>query len=109
MESILTGLVWIGKKTAEGCKLNQLHHKHQPPQHRRHLQKKPEQVWDNGLQARQSALQVEKKFNQHLLELYKLSKDRIDSHLCEFLDTQYFEKQVKTMLNIKGLKKNHGI
>ncbi|XP_041033692.1 ferritin heavy chain-like isoform X2 [Carcharodon carcharias] len=60
--------------------------------------KRPEQEdWDNGLSAMQCALQLEKNINQSLLELYKLSKDRSDPHLCDFLETQYLEKQVKTI------------
>ncbi|XP_067830509.1 ferritin heavy chain-like [Heptranchias perlo] len=60
--------------------------------------KKPEQdEWDNGLQAMQCALQLEKNINQSLLELHKLSKDRTDPHLCDFLETHCLEKQVKTI------------
>ncbi|XP_078093229.1 ferritin heavy chain-like [Mustelus asterias] len=60
--------------------------------------KRPEQDdWDNGLQAMQCALQLEKNINQSLLELYKVSKDRSDPHLCEFLEVHYLEKQVKTI------------
>ncbi|XP_078286543.1 ferritin heavy chain-like [Rhinoraja longicauda] len=62
--------------------------------------KKPEQGWDNGLQSMKCALQLEKNINQHLLELHKLSKDRNDFHLCEFLETHYLEKQVKSIKNL---------
>ncbi|XP_060705665.1 ferritin heavy chain-like [Hemiscyllium ocellatum] len=60
--------------------------------------KRPEQDdWDSGLQAMQCALQLEKNINQSLLELYKLSKDKSDPHLSNFLETHYLEKQVKTI------------
>ncbi|XP_051898838.1 ferritin, heavy subunit-like [Pristis pectinata] len=62
--------------------------------------KKPDQGWDSGLQAMQCALQLEKNINQHLLELYKLSQDRNDPHLCEFLEIHYLGKQVKTIKNL---------
>uniref|UniRef100_UPI00398E8A1A ferritin, higher subunit-like n=1 Tax=Pristiophorus japonicus TaxID=55135 RepID=UPI00398E8A1A len=58
--------------------------------------KKPEQdEWNNGLEAMQRALQMEKNVNQSLLDLHKLSTGSTDPHLCDFLETHYLDEQVK--------------
>ncbi|XP_067833730.1 ferritin heavy chain, oocyte isoform-like isoform X1 [Heptranchias perlo] len=58
--------------------------------------KKPEQdEWSNGLEAMQRALQMEKDVSQSLLDLHKLSTERTDPHLCDFLETHYLDEQVK--------------
>ncbi|XP_067830486.1 ferritin heavy chain B-like isoform X1 [Heptranchias perlo] len=58
--------------------------------------KKPEQdEWSNVLEAMQRALQMEKNVNQSLLDLHKLSTERTDPHLCDFLETHYLDEQVK--------------
>uniref|UniRef100_UPI00398EA6D8 ferritin, higher subunit-like n=1 Tax=Pristiophorus japonicus TaxID=55135 RepID=UPI00398EA6D8 len=58
--------------------------------------KKPEQdEWSNGLEAMQRVLQMEKNANQSLLDLHKLSTGSTDPHLCDFLETNYLDEQVK--------------
>ncbi|XP_067828094.1 ferritin heavy chain B-like isoform X1 [Heptranchias perlo] len=58
--------------------------------------KKPEQdEWSNGLEVMQRALQMEKNVNQSLLDLHKLSTERTDPHLCDFLESHYLDEQVK--------------
>ncbi|KAM4650889.1 ferritin heavy chain B-like [Discoglossus pictus] len=60
--------------------------------------KKPERdEWTNTLEAMQAALQLEKTVNQALLDLHKLATDKIDPHLCDFLETEYLEEQVKAI------------
>ncbi|XP_034508215.1 ferritin heavy chain [Ambystoma mexicanum] len=60
--------------------------------------KKPERdEWGNGLEAMEGALQLEKSVNQSLLDLHKVSTDRNDPHLCDFLETHYLEEQVKSI------------
>ncbi|XP_078094638.1 ferritin heavy chain B-like [Mustelus asterias] len=57
---------------------------------------KPEQdEWSYGLEAMQSALQMEKNVNQSLLDLHKLSSGNTDPHLCDFLESHYLDEQVK--------------
>ncbi|XP_023869004.1 ferritin, middle subunit-like [Salvelinus sp. IW2-2015] len=57
--------------------------------------KKPERdEWGNGLEAMQCALQLEKNVNQALLDLHKIASDKVDSHLCDFLETHYLNEQV---------------
>ncbi|XP_018428621.1 PREDICTED: ferritin, middle subunit-like [Nanorana parkeri] len=57
---------------------------------------KPERdEWGNTLDAMQAALQLEKTVNHALLDLHKLATDKVDPHLCDFLESQYLEEQVK--------------
>ncbi|XP_062991310.1 ferritin heavy chain B-like [Elgaria multicarinata webbii] len=60
--------------------------------------KKPEQdEWGNSLEALQRALQLEKKVNQALLDLHKLATEKGDPQLCDFLESEYLEEQVKAI------------
>ncbi|XP_067407585.1 ferritin heavy chain A-like [Emydura macquarii macquarii] len=60
--------------------------------------KKPERdEWGNSLEALQCALQLEKTVNQALLDLHKLATEQNDPHLCDFLESDYLEEQVKAI------------
>ncbi|XP_062991313.1 ferritin heavy chain A-like [Elgaria multicarinata webbii] len=60
--------------------------------------KKPEyDKWGNCLDVLQRALQLEKKVNQALLDLHKLATRKEDPHLCDFLESEYLEEQVKAI------------
>ncbi|KAG8505683.1 Ferritin heavy chain [Galemys pyrenaicus] len=60
--------------------------------------KKPDRDdWENGLNAMECALHLEKSVNQSLLELHKLATDKNDPHLCDFLETHYLDEQVKSI------------
>ncbi|XP_015275503.1 PREDICTED: ferritin heavy chain B-like [Gekko japonicus] len=60
--------------------------------------KKPDQdEWDNSLDAMQEALQLEKQVNQALLDLHSLATEKADPHLCNFLESEYLEEQVKAI------------
>uniref|UniRef100_A0A8C3HDI0 Ferritin n=1 Tax=Chrysemys picta bellii TaxID=8478 RepID=A0A8C3HDI0_CHRPI len=60
--------------------------------------KKPERdEWGNSLEALQCALQLEKTLNQALLDLHKLATEKNDPHLCDFLESDYLEEQVKAI------------
>ncbi|XP_033016667.1 ferritin heavy chain A-like [Lacerta agilis] len=60
--------------------------------------KKPEKdEWGNSLDALQSALQVEKKVSQALLDLHKLATEKGDHHLCDFLESEYLKEEVKVI------------
>ncbi|XP_041064684.1 ferritin heavy chain, oocyte isoform-like [Carcharodon carcharias] len=57
--------------------------------------KKPEQdECSNGLETVQRALQVVKNVNQSLLDLHKLSSERTEPHLCDFLESHHLDQQV---------------
>uniref|UniRef100_A0A8C8RCP9 Ferritin n=1 Tax=Pelusios castaneus TaxID=367368 RepID=A0A8C8RCP9_9SAUR len=65
-----------------------------------HLQdiKKPEQdEWGNSLEALKHALQLEKTVNQAMLDLHKLAMEKNDPHLCDFLESDYLDEQVKAI------------
>nr|XP_048672478.1 ferritin heavy chain A-like [Caretta caretta] len=60
--------------------------------------KRPERdEWGNSLEALQCALQLEKTLNQALLDLHKLATEKNDPHLCDFLESDYLEEQVKVI------------
>ncbi|CAI5771578.1 ferritin heavy chain A-like [Podarcis lilfordi] len=60
--------------------------------------KKPEKnEWGSSLGALQSALELEKVVNQALQDLHKLATEKGDPHLCDFLETEYLEEQVKAI------------
>ncbi|XP_055519267.1 ferritin heavy chain-like [Leucoraja erinacea] len=53
--------------------------------------------WNNGLEALQCALHLEKTINQSLLELHKMSCDKVDPHMSDFLETHYLTEQVEAI------------
>ncbi|KAJ7989922.1 hypothetical protein DPEC_G00309510 [Dallia pectoralis] len=60
--------------------------------------KKPDRnEWGTGLEAMQSALQLEKTVNQALLDLHKIASDKVDPHLCDFLEAHYLNEHVEVM------------
>uniref|UniRef100_A0A8D0G3V1 Ferritin n=1 Tax=Sphenodon punctatus TaxID=8508 RepID=A0A8D0G3V1_SPHPU len=60
--------------------------------------KRPEQdEWGSSLEALQIALQLEKTVNQALLDLHKLATEKLDPHLCDFLESECLEEQVKAI------------
>ncbi|XP_072882655.1 ferritin heavy chain, oocyte isoform-like [Hemitrygon akajei] len=56
------------------------------------IQKPEQDEWSNGLEAMQTALQMEEDVN---LGLHELSGQHGDPHLCDFLEKNYLEEQVK--------------
>ena len=55
--------------------------------------KKPDcEDWENGLNAMECALHLEKNVNQSLLELHKMATDKNDPHLCDFIETHYLSR-----------------
>ncbi|KAM3922459.1 ferritin light chain, oocyte isoform-like [Leptodactylus fuscus] len=58
--------------------------------------KKPEaDEWGNGTGAMEYALKLEKNVNQALLDLHKIAMDHNDPHMCDFLEREYLEEEVK--------------
>ncbi|KAL4658312.1 ferritin, middle subunit [Arapaima gigas] len=59
---------------------------------------KPEwDKWGTGLEAMQSALQLEKNVNQALLDLHKVATERADPNLCDFLEAHYLNEKVEAI------------
>ncbi|XP_061024254.1 ferritin heavy chain-like [Dama dama] len=60
--------------------------------------KKPDRDdWENGLNAMERALCLERSVNQSLLELHKLATEKNDPHLCDFIETHYLNEQVEAI------------
>ncbi|XP_053545927.1 ferritin light chain, oocyte isoform [Bombina bombina] len=74
--------------------------------------KKPEaDEWGNGTQAMEYALKLERSVNQALLDLHKTATGHVDPHMCDFLESEYLDKEVKLIkklgdhiTNLKRLK-----
>jgi len=63
--------------------------------------KKPERdEWGTALEAMQVTLQLEKSVNQSLLDLHKVASNHDDAQMCDFLETEYLEEQVKAIKEI---------
>nr|QVE05143.1 ferritin 2 [Dermanyssus gallinae] len=59
---------------------------------------KPERdEWDSIQQAFESAIELEKKVNESLLNIHKIASDHADAQFCDFLETHYLEEQVKSI------------
>nr|XP_033703905.1 ferritin heavy chain-like [Tursiops truncatus] len=61
------------------------------------IEKPDRDDWENGLNAMECALHLEKSVNQSLLELHKLATEKNDPHLCDFIETHYLNEQVKSI------------
>uniref|UniRef100_UPI00398ED1E5 ferritin heavy chain-like n=1 Tax=Pristiophorus japonicus TaxID=55135 RepID=UPI00398ED1E5 len=62
--------------------------------------------WTNGLEAMRCALHLEKTVNQSLLELHKLASDKVDPHMCDFLETHYLDEQVEAIKKLGDIITN---
>ncbi|MGJ2421403.1 ferritin family protein [Salmonella enterica subsp. enterica serovar Paratyphi A] len=56
--------------------------------------------WGGALDGLQTALDLEKKVNQSLLDLHKISTERNDPHLNDFLEENYLKEQVEAIHKI---------
>ncbi|KAE8593891.1 hypothetical protein XENTR_v10019364 [Xenopus tropicalis] len=58
--------------------------------------KKPDaDEWGNGTKAMEVALNLEKSVNQALLDLHKIATDHADPHMCDYLEREFLEEEVK--------------
>jgi len=53
--------------------------------------------WSSPLDAVMAALELEKTVNQTLLDLHGVANERNDPQLCDFLETNFLEEQVKAI------------
>jgi len=68
--------------------------------------KAPEPVDFNGkahLTALENAFQLEKKVNESLLKLHGVASKNNDPHLCDFLESEFLDEQVKSLSEINRL------
>jgi len=64
------------------------------------IKKPSNDEWGNGLEAMQVALQLEKSVNQSLLDLHKVADGHNDAQMCDFIESEYLEEQVKAIKEI---------
>ncbi|XP_055488452.1 ferritin heavy chain-like [Leucoraja erinacea] len=62
--------------------------------------------WSNGLEALQCALHMEKVVNQSLVDIHKLASDMTDPHMCDFLETQSLDEQIKAIIKLGDMITN---
>jgi ferritin heavy chain len=59
------------------------------------IQKPEKDEWGSALDAMQTAVALEKDINQVLIDLHKTAATHGDSQMCDFLEDQYLEPEVK--------------
>jgi len=59
--------------------------------------------WQSGLNALESALQLERTVNQALLDLHKLADSHGDAQLTDFLESEYLGEQVEAIKKLGDL------
>jgi len=64
------------------------------------IQKPSKQDWNNGLEAMEAALELEKTVNQSLLDLHATANKHVDPHFCDFIETHFLTEQVDSMKEI---------
>jgi len=62
--------------------------------------KPSKQEWNNGLEAMEAALELEKTVNQSLLDLHAVATRHVDPQFCDFLETHFLTEQVDSMKEI---------
>ena len=66
--------------------------------------KKPDRdEWGSALEALQTALELEKKVNQSLLNLHEIASNNNDPQLADFLESEYLEEQVESIKKLGDL------
>lgn len=64
------------------------------------LQAPEKSDWGTGLEAMQSALELEKHVNQALLDLHKTADGHNDAQMCDFIEAHYLTEQVEAINEI---------
>ncbi|XP_032379957.1 ferritin, heavy polypeptide 1b isoform X2 [Etheostoma spectabile] len=61
------------------------------------IRKPDRDEWGSSLEALECCLQLEKSVNQSLLDLQKMATENNDPHLCNFIETDFLDEQVKSI------------
>ena len=64
------------------------------------IQRPANDSWGTGLDALQTALELEKKVNQSLLNLHAVASTHNDANLCDFIETEYLNEQVEAIKDL---------
>lgn len=70
------------------------------------IDKPAKDSWGTGLEAMQTALELEKTVNQALLDLHKVGQAANDAQFCDFIETEFLEEQVESIKKIGGYVTN---
>lgn len=62
--------------------------------------------WENHIKALEDALDLEKKVNESLLGIHATASSKNDPHLCDYLEEEFLEEQVKSINEIGKLITN---
>jgi ferritin heavy chain len=62
--------------------------------------------WGSGLNAIESALQLEKTVNQSLLDLHKVAGEQNDVNFSDFLESHYLQEQIDSIKELSGFATN---
>lgn len=58
--------------------------------------------WGNGMEAMKTALDLERRVNESLLELHGVAGKHNDAHLSDFLEGEFLTEQVESIKEISG-------
>merc|ERR1712080_338241 len=56
--------------------------------------------WGSPLEAMEAALELEKTVNQSLIDIHKAADAKGDAHLCDYLEAEFLDEQVKGIKSI---------
>lgn len=68
--------------------------------------KAPEVEWSSHIKALEDALALERKVNESLLNLHGIAGKNNDAHLCDYLEEEFLDEQVKSINEISKLLTN---
>lgn len=69
----------------------------------RDVQKPEKDEWGTGLEALQTALDLEKRVNQSLLDLHGLAGSHNDPNFCDFIESEFLNEQVEAIKELGDL------
>ena len=64
------------------------------------IQRPEKDAWGTGLDALQTALELEKTVNQSLLDLHSNASLHHDANLCDFLESEYLQEQIDAIKDL---------
>uniref|UniRef100_H0XLF8 Ferritin n=1 Tax=Otolemur garnettii TaxID=30611 RepID=H0XLF8_OTOGA len=86
--------------------LMELQNQHGGSIHLRDMRNPGGDDWEDGQQAMECALHLEKNINLNLLDLHHLARNKGDVQLCNFLEKHFLQEQVKTIKELSGYLTN---
>lgn len=69
----------------------------------REIAKPEKDEWGTGLEALETALDLEKKVNQSLLDLHQVASTNNDAHLSDFIEGEFLDEQVESIKKLSEM------